>query len=379
MKTSFQPVVGHEFSEKTTKKKRGSALIASLLFTSGLAALVLPAYLKLSQSALELSTRNFYRNAALGLAESGLEQAIWTLNGVANGLIDWGNWEVIGPDARRVLKDFNYSGNIEGQIEVWILGYADEFPEVVTVSEINVPGVETVRRYMHAELQLSNVPATGGGLFAYGLLARNSIVADGGCKFDSWISDPDNDPSTPAIPYSPQVRLDNGAIACANPAPASIRLGSSDVYGTAAIASADYSGLHMDWGGQVGPRKHNDWDPVDLADLWAKDPPGWKVSLSTGALTTGFTANFQDVTVPEELTPTMQGDYVLPRTLQVLKSNKWSSWYQNVYMDQDTIGEPGKNTVVQMNSLSLSGSADLVIEGDVTLILPRSDVRSLII
>lgn len=357
--------------------RRGSALIAALLFTSGLGTLVLPAYLKLSQSALELSTRNFYRNAALGLAETGIEHAIWALNAVADGSANWDGWSIVGNDAKRTFTGFSYGGNISGTIETWILDYAAQTPQVVTVATIDLPGAETVRRQMHAQLEQSNIPATGGGIFAYGLLARTSITASGGCNFDSWISDPDGDPATPAIPYAPQVRLDNGAIACSNPVAGAIQLGSSDVFGTAAIGTADYSGLNMSWGGQVGPRKRNDWNEEDLKDLWAKDPPGWMVSLSTGALTTGFTANYEDITVPEELTPTLQPGFVLPRTEQVLKSNQWSSWYQNEYVSEDTIGEDGETTVVQMNSLSLSANADLYIHGDVTIILPTENATSL--
>src|SRR5690606_4099442 len=146
---------------------------------------------------------------------------------------------------------------------------------------------------LHATLS----PSGGRGLFAFGMLARNYIQASGGVAFDSWISDPDSNPGTPYIPYSAAVARDKVAIATVSTALGAISLGSADLYGTAAVGSASEFGVAVGWGGQVGPKNQADWDPADLQDLWKKDGR----MVSTGSVTTNFTANFEEIAVPETL------------------------------------------------------------------------------
>jgi hypothetical protein len=358
------------------QNKRGSALVTTLIFTGVLGAIIFPSYLKLTEVALDLSNRNFYSDAAFELAESGLEHAVWALNADYDGDSPWSSWTTSGSDIYTTIDGFTYTGGIVGSVEVRILDYTSDNPKVLTRGTIDFPGKPSVHRYMQAQFSSSALASTGGGLFAYGMLARDTITASGGSAFDSWNSDPDNDPSTPSVPYSAGVRDDNVKIASASTDNNAISLGSSDVYGSAAIGSDSYSGINVGWGGQVGPRDSSEWDPIDTTDLWMKDPPGWKVSTATGALTTGFTATFEDVSVPEEVSPTVTPAYTLPRTEQVLYSNQWSSWYQNQYVDTETIGEDGVSTQLQMDSLSVSGGATLTIRGDVTLVLPQSGINT---
>ncbi|MFP4540454.1 MAG: collagen-binding domain-containing protein, partial [Opitutales bacterium] len=358
-------------SARPLRSREGSALVVALLFAFALGALIFPSYLRLSEASAQSSTRNFYGHAALELAESGLEHAVWALNEEYAGNTPWQGWQSRGNEVRRSLDDFTFNGNIVGQVEVRILNPGASDPLVLTRAAIQLPGQPKVERFVRGRFSTTSAASTGGGLFAYGMLARDSISASGGVSFDSWISDPDNDPGTPEVPYSSSVARDKAKVACANPGDGVISLGSSDVYGTAAIGGSSFRGLHMDWGGHVGPRNASDWDSADTTDLWMKDPPGWKVSTATGALTTGFTATFEPVTVPADISPTTTAPYQLPRIEAVQKSNEWATWTENEYVYEETIGADGIATNLSMDSLRVDSNATVTIRGAVTLILPQ--------
>jgi len=348
-------------------RRRGSALVTALLFTAVLGLLVFPSYLALSRLTLKLSHRSFYGDAAYELAESGLEEAVWALNRDYGGNDPWADWYIAGSDAKRTFSDYSFGGDITGSILVTIQDYATDTPTVLARGVVNLPGQAPMVRYMRGEFSSSSLASTGGGLFAYGMLARDSITASGGCAFDSWNSDPDNDPDTPDIPYSAKVRDDNAKIGCASPGNNSISLGSSDVYGSAAIGSESYAGLNVGWGGQVGPRDSSEWEDADTKDLWKKDPPGWKVSTATGALTTGFTATFEEISVPEGTNPSVVDNYQLP----------YHTDPNNRYVDAESLGEDDTATILQMDSLRVNAGAQLTIRGDVTLVLPKANQDSL--
>tara|TARA_B100000614_G_scaffold229702_1_gene222279 strand:- start:439 stop:1449 length:1011 start_codon:yes stop_codon:yes gene_type:complete len=156
-----------------------------------------------------------------------------------------------------------------------------------------------------------------------------------------------------------------------------IDLGSSDVYGTAAVGSSENSGLTMGWGGHVGPRDASLWHPSDSEHLELKDPKGWKVSLETGALKTGFSASFEDITAPDLELTDLRYAYELPYTDRQKKSNASSTWYENVYVNQETIGSPGESTVLELDTLVVKSDAVLRIEGDVMIHLPAENQTSI--
>jgi hypothetical protein len=350
---------------------QGSALIVSIIFTTILAVIAIPSYLSLSNQTLRQSNRSFYNGAAINAAESGIEYAVQAVMLQSENNYSWNNWSISGNDAYITMDDFTLVGDIHASTNVYIYNYADENPEVVVKSTIHLPTGAPVEKYMYASLSASSTR----GLFAYGALTKEFIQASGGVAFDSWISDPDNDPSTDYVPYSDSVARDDVTIATVGTDAGAITLGSSDVYGSAAIGSSDYSGLDVGWGGQVGPRDESEWDPADTDELWKKD--GWLVSTQTGALSTSFTADFEEIVAPEVETTELWTSYELPYTDKRTVSNQWSSWTQNVYVDEESIGSSGTETVLNMDELIVKGGATLTIEGDVTIILPNENTTSL--
>jgi hypothetical protein len=350
---------------------QGSALIVSLIFTTIMAVIAIPSYLSLSNQTLKQSNRAFYNSAAVNAAESGVEYAVQAIMLQSDNNYSWSDWSINGNDAYIAMDTITLVGDIRASTNVYIYNYLGESPEVAVKSTIRIPTGPPIEKYMYASISASSTK----GLFAYGMLTKDFIKASGGVEFDSWISDPDSDDDTDYVPYSSSAARDKSSVATTSTSAGAITLGSSDVYGTAAVGSSDYSGLDVDWGGQVGPKDEDEWDPSDTEELWKKD--GWLVSTQTGALTTSFSAEFEDIEAPELELTELWSSYELPYTDKQLKSNQWSSWYQNVYVDEETIGSSGTATVLNMEELIVKAGATLTLEGDVTIILPLENTTSL--
>ncbi|WPJ94518.1 hypothetical protein SH580_13865 [Coraliomargarita algicola] len=329
-------------------RQQGSALLLAMIFSSILAVVAIPTYLKLSQNTVALAYRAHYNVAAVNLAESGIEYAVHTISEVVAGRSDWDDWTVVGNDASIALDSYTYVGDITGTLSIYIIGYQSEAPEVLSKATIEFPNQADIEKYMYAQISSSS----SRGLFAYGMLTKNSINAGGGVVFDSWISGADQDSSAAFQFYDASLSRDSASIATASTAAGAIDLGSSDVYGTAAVGSSENSGLTMGWGGHVGPRDASLWHPSDSEHLELKDPKGWKVSLETGALKTGFSASFEDITAPDLELTDLRYTYQLPYTDRQKKSNASSTWYENVYVNQETIGSPGRARCLSLIHLS---------------------------
>ena len=85
-------------------------------------ALALGSYLALCSQAMQLSSRNLNGGHSLELAESGMEDALWALNGS-----NWTGWTVSGTTATKTTNGFTYDNGVTGKI-------------VTTVTNCNVTG-----------------------------------------------------------------------------------------------------------------------------------------------------------------------------------------------------------------------------------------------
>lgn len=340
------------------RSRRGGVLITALIFSSIIGMLVLPSYLMLSRQALRTSHRAFYNVAVVDLAETGLEHALWSLNAASGSAADaWTDWTLAGGNASTVIDGFTYSGGVTGKVKVYVAGYGGPGASVVSRAVITLATGEKLEKWMR-------VTTKGRSLFEFGLLARDKISAEGGCVFDSWKSDHDDNPLTPPIPYSAAVSRGNGSIAAASTAAPAVTLKpSAKVYGRVSVgtnsgAPITYghlgwpntpgantaAGLQQDWGTTVGPRGSPE------------------TFIQNGYLSTGFTASFPAVTAPDGVT-----EY---RNTYVLSYNDPKK--NNAYINQETLGSAGTKTVIQLNKLTVKGDGKLTIAGDVTLILPPS-------
>ncbi len=232
---------------------RGSVLIAAMILAV-LVAIALTSYLSMSITAVKLADRTFYSNASLNLAETGLEQAIWSFNQMTAGSSTaWSSWTTTvdptdhtTPIAYRKWTGFTYPQNTTGEVRVYVRNYnpaGSVQPVVVAESIITPPHGPPLTRMVQVVLHRRS-------LFAMGMVAKNGITFSGNnASVDSWNSDPDNDPATPPIPYSSGIAHDAGSIGSPQVVSA-ITVNNADIWGYASIGSPDLSGI------TVGPNGH---------------------------------------------------------------------------------------------------------------------------
>lgn len=340
--------------------RRAGLLITALILTAVIG-IALASYLKLSAQMLRMSQRNVYLTAAVDLAEIGLEHGLWALNAAVEEKPGaWSGWEIEGGNASRSFDGFAYGGGVNGRVNVLVANYNSSGGSVVSRARITLHDGQVVEKWMRVTL-------AGRSLFSFGLLARDKISAAGGAEFDSWVSDPDNDDSTPPVPWSASVARSNIIIAAASTASSAVTLRpSAVVYGKVAVgtnsgASVTYgaqsgagnnaaAGLYQDWGTKVGQK--------------GAMPSGSHPYTAPDALITGITASFETADVPKGAT--LAGNYVLPRSVSG----------PPYYLSTESIGTTGATTILQMSKFTVEGAATVTIKGDVTLILTPTCVET---
>ena len=247
---------------QSPRPERGSLLIAAML-VSALIAISLGSYIKLATNSMSLANRSFYQNAAVNLAEVGIEEAIFSFNRLAavpiaapgDAWTPYG-WTVQGDNsAVRSISGFNVGPGITGVVTIYCSRHnpdRHDRPVVVSRATLSFPNSPATSKFIEVTVRKRS-------LFPKGMLVRDSIDANGGNLFlDSWDSDPDRDPSTPLVPYSTSVRTAYATLATLNPANYKINLGNGAVYGyistgggavsagPGAILTGDFSSTEFD-------------------------------------------------------------------------------------------------------------------------------------
>ena len=185
-------------------------LVVALLIAA-LIALVLGSYLSLNLGTARLAQRTFNRGAAFHLAEAGLEEGLWTYNRLLAGKADaWEGWQISGEAAWRRLDGFALTASTTGSIKIYgspIAPVEGSSPVLVALASVESPGSAPVTQMIETTLRRRS-------FFAAGLVARERLVFRGrNTTFDSWDSDPDQNPATPAIPYTAGTPSDTGSVA----------------------------------------------------------------------------------------------------------------------------------------------------------------------
>jgi len=278
--------------------QRGSLLIVAMLIAAVIA-IALGSYLSLSRSSLTLANRSFYNNGAMNIAETGIEEALWSFNqataGVALGTA-WQYWDTSdGITAKRTFTDFTLSGSNRASVKVYVDNFdpvASSQPIVVAQSTITLPlDTRTLSKSIEVKLRRRSK-------FAMGLVAKNQITFNGNnASVDSWNSDPDNDPSTAAIAYGPGVRNDHGSVGSTSVAVGSVAINNADIWGFASVGADTPAGVKVDTT-RVATDFTANFDPVS-------DPTSGVVIGSVGATlgTAGVTATYRfGGTVSSDLT-----------------------------------------------------------------------------
>ena len=160
------------------------------MILSAIIGISLVSYIKLNTSSLQLSNRSFYNVAAINLAETGIEEALWSFNQhTAGASLDsaWNGWNrTDGVTAKRTFTDFSMHANATAAVKV----YVDRFnpapgqqPRIVAQATVTIPNESrTLSKWVEVQLRRRS-------RFAMGLVARNQIIFRGNtASVDSWNS-----------------------------------------------------------------------------------------------------------------------------------------------------------------------------------------------
>ncbi len=226
--------------------RRGSVLLAALLFAAGLA-LVLGSYLTLSRTTLKLAHRTFFANDAANLAEAGVEEALYCFNQMSAGTAPaaaWAGWTFSSANAMRALPAFNRDQNAVGIVKVYVHGYdgSDAAPYVVSQAVVTpFDGGAPIVRTVH--LALRRNPGTGGK----GVVVLNGALTLSNSTYaDSYISNPSGSPTGPWSVYpAAGARSNNDAVVLAGSTSIASGKIKGDLYLGSAVTSppaSDYTG-----------------------------------------------------------------------------------------------------------------------------------------
>jgi hypothetical protein len=281
-------------------RQRGSVLIVAMIF-SAIIGISLVSYMQLGRTSLKVSNNALYNNAAMNLAENGLEEAMHAINKrISDPGYDFGanGWTTGSPvpagDARRTLPgsgSYSFDQGVTGTVRVYIYGYAGSAPRIVSRSTVTIPGGGTVQKWVEVQLRKTSK-------FANGLVAKDSIQFKGNnASVDSWHSKKNNDGTPRATPvgYSAAVKKDNGSVGSVSIQADAILVQNADIWGYAATGGAQPS---VGAQGLIGPfgTPANTIDPTRVS--------------------TDFSASFDAVTAPVTTNYNLGGitnDLNLPR------------------------------------------------------------------
>jgi hypothetical protein len=269
------------FAQRSTE--RGSLLTTALIFAAALA-LILGGYLQLSATSMKLANRSFYANAAMNLADAGVERALWTFNQVtsrtlstANAWSESNGWTLVGGNAYATLTDFELPQNASGVVKVHVQHYNPSGairPKIVCQAIITPVGGAPVMKFVEVDCRRRSP-------FSTAMVAINRVTFNGTKTIvDSWLG---VDESGEPLKYSDAVRRNHGSIAALGVAveSGSLNAGNADIYGT--VATAGDMPL-------VGP--NGTVSQTDPRQTGVIDPK---------LMTRDFAANFDDATAPELL------------------------------------------------------------------------------
>jgi hypothetical protein len=219
------------------RRDRGSLLIVAMIL-SAVIGLSLASYIQLGRSSLIISNRALYNNAAMNLAENGLEEVMYSINKrVADATYNFPGWSTDGTNAWLKLPTsgtYTFDQKTTGIVRVYISNYLGNAPTAVARSTVTLgsDSTRTIEKWVQIKLRKTSK-------FANGLVAKQSITFKGNnASVDSWNSDPDKNPATAAIPYSVGVRHDLGTVGSISVSVDAIAIQNADIWGYAATGGS---------------------------------------------------------------------------------------------------------------------------------------------
>lgn len=263
------------------RSERGGLLITAMIF-SAIIGVSIVSFIRLGRTTGQISNRGLYNNAAMNLAENGLEEAMYSINQmVAGNASAWSGWTTSGAGAQRKWTGTTFDQNATGQVRVYVDNYTGLVaPTLYARSTVTMGagGGADIEKWIMVQLSKTSK-------FSNGLVAKQTISFSGNnATVDSWNSDPDNDgdPSD-VVPYSAGVANDAGSVGSISVSVSAVAVQNADIWGYAATGGAVPS---VGSQGRVGPYG------TSLG------------SMNPDYVSTDFSASFDPVTAPTSYTYT---------------------------------------------------------------------------
>lgn len=348
--------------------ERGSVLLVALIF-SALIAIALGSYLSLGTNAMQLSHRSLYNNAAMNLAETGLEESMWSINQILEDNANaWDGWTSLGSARKRSFGPFTLEQGVTGSVTVYVehaptsstpTGLA---PIIHTKSTVVLPRGAPIEKWITVEL-------TRRSLFANGLLAKNSITFNGNTAMvDSY--DSRKGVYNQNLGSGEYNRYAEGPAASISVQADTFNLGNADIYGYVSVGTTT-----VDAGLNVGPNGT------------VSGTLGQQGVIDYDRTTPNFTANLTDATAPSVGTYTANppitsiGSMTLPRATDVptVEADGTHNYY--IIANKIDIGgnasnqlviEENKNVIIILTpttgtAIDVKGSASIVVQQNASL------------
>ncbi len=266
-------------SRTSPGSRRGAVLIVALLLASGLA-IAIGSYLSITSTNLKISGRAFHNNTAMNLAETGFEEALWSINRNLEGnAAAWTGWTLNGNQASRTFGPVDLGQNTVGSTRVHVSNTTTSgSAPVISVRASITPNSQTpIEKWVTVVLRKRSK-------FANGLVAKESIVFRGtNASVDSWNSVS----GASIIPYSAGVRLDGGTVGSISVSVDAVLVKNADVWGYVATGFDDITNTVGAGGSILG------------ADSAAKDKSDWTVAtVDPDRVSTDFTSSMDPVSAP---------------------------------------------------------------------------------
>ena len=263
--------------------ERGTLLIVAMLLCAAIG-ISLASYIQLSGTAVRVSNRAMYNNAAVNLSEQGIEEAMYSVNKmIADSTYTWSGWTHPSTAAWRKWQDVALGQGATAEYRVYVYNYDGTLaPKIVSRAIVTLGGATAAPIEKWIEVQLAKTSK-----FANGLVARNSIIFNGSnATVDSWNSDPNGNGSL-IQPYSAGVRNDEGSVGSISVSTGAVLVKQADVWGYVCTGGSDPTTSVGANGSVLGS------DSVSDAS-WTK------ATVDPARISTQFSANFDAVTTPAD-------------------------------------------------------------------------------
>ncbi len=266
-----------------TKNQSGSALIVTVL-VAGILGIMLTAFVKLAEFQNHITARSHAWNAALPLAEAGVEEALTHLyHAQENGLATNG-WNRVGAAVERTRTN--------DSLRVWMSISNAAQPVIYARGGSRIAGRD------HAFVERTvRVRTRRDGLFSKGIVAKDDITLNGNnIAIDSF--DSANPSYSTGGVYDPTKRKNNGDVATNSSVLNALDTGNANIYGR--VSTGPGGSVDIGPNGKVG----------NLA---------WQTDSGTKGIQPGWSTDDMNVLFPETnppfdsgaAPPIIDGDYVI--------------------------------------------------------------------